>query len=174
MSRSNPIRTVSRAVGLTAVSLALVACGSGEPPEAEAADVVEAAAETSVDETAYGFDDIDMDGDSELDADEFHEWYESPASASEVEPGLAEDPATDDQTGSLDAVVLVDALYEARDVDVGEPDWVEGFDWQEKVAEVRLTRQQIENRPEFEPGAPVNREYETRLHDYYGRPVYCD
>lgn len=54
------------------------------------------------------------------------------------------------------------------------PQWVGGFDWQEKAARVDLTRAQIESSPKFEPGAPVNRAYETRLYDYYGRPVYWD
>lgn len=54
------------------------------------------------------------------------------------------------------------------------PQWIEGFDWQKKLAHVDLTREQIENSPEFEAGAPVNREYEARLYDYYGRPVYWD
>jgi len=39
---------------------------------------------------------------------------------------------------------------------------------------VELTRRQIENSPESEPGAPVDRAYEARLYDYYGRPVYWD
>ena len=31
---------------------------------------------------------------------------------------------------------------------------------------------QIEKSPEWNPAEAVNREYETRLYDYYGRPVY--
>lgn len=52
------------------------------------------------------------------------------------------------------------------------PQGVEGFDWKERLARIELIREQIQNSPKFEPGAPVNREYETRLYDYYGRPVY--
>lgn len=54
------------------------------------------------------------------------------------------------------------------------PQWIEGFDWEEKLAHVERTREQIESSPDFEAGAPVNREYEARLYDYYGRPVYWD
>jgi stress response protein YsnF len=35
-----------------------------------------------------------------------------------------------------------------------------------------MTRDQIKNSPEFDPAAPVNRAYEERLFDYYGRPKY--
>jgi hypothetical protein len=35
-----------------------------------------------------------------------------------------------------------------------------------------MPRQKIKNSPEWNPSAPINREYEARLYDYYGRPVY--
>jgi hypothetical protein len=34
------------------------------------------------------------------------------------------------------------------------------------------SREMVENSPEFDPSATVNREYELRLYDYYGRPKY--
>jgi len=37
---------------------------------------------------------------------------------------------------------------------------------------VNLTKEQIENSPVYDPSAPVNRDYEERLYDYYGRPKY--
>ena len=36
--------------------------------------------------------------------------------------------------------------------------------------DVTLTQEQILHCPEFCPDAPVNRQYEERLYDYYGRP----
>lgn len=71
------MRTTSsfrRIPALTLVGAVLMAgCGDAEArdpaPLDEPLDPV-------VTETAYGFDDIDMDGDSELDADEIHEWAE--------------------------------------------------------------------------------------------------
>ncbi len=50
--------------------------------------------------------------------------------------------------------------------------WVEGFDWHRGVAEVNLTKEQIEKSPDFDAHAPVNRAYETQLFDFYGRPYY--
>jgi hypothetical protein len=36
---------------------------------------------------------------------------------------------------------------------------------------VDLSRQKIKDSPEWNPETAVNREYETRLYDYYGRPA---
>jgi hypothetical protein len=52
------------------------------------------------------------------------------------------------------------------------PAWVNRVDWAEHVVRVDLSRAQVEGSPEFDPTAPVNREYEARLYDYYGRPCY--
>jgi hypothetical protein len=37
---------------------------------------------------------------------------------------------------------------------------------------VDLTREQIKAGPEYDASRPVERDYESRLHDYYGRPGY--
>jgi hypothetical protein len=37
---------------------------------------------------------------------------------------------------------------------------------------VDLTREQIKASPEYDASRPVERDYESRLHDYYGRPGY--
>jgi len=37
---------------------------------------------------------------------------------------------------------------------------------------VDLTVEQIRLGPEYDPSAPVNREYEIQLYDFYGRPKY--
>lgn len=76
--------------------------------------------------------------------------------------------AVDDEVGHVEDLIVDDGKV------IVSPQWIEGFDWEKKLAHVGLTREQIENSPEFEAGAPVNREYETRLYDYYGRPVYWD
>lgn len=54
------------------------------------------------------------------------------------------------------------------------PQWVRKVDWAESEVIVDLSREQIENSPEFDPSVPVNRDYEVRLYDYYGRPVYWE
>jgi hypothetical protein len=37
---------------------------------------------------------------------------------------------------------------------------------------VEVARETVKGSPEFHPAELVNREYETRLYDYYGRPKY--
>lgn len=54
------------------------------------------------------------------------------------------------------------------------PQWASRLDWDEKKVHVDLSRQAIKDSPEWDPSAAVNREYESRLYDYYGRPVYWD
>jgi hypothetical protein len=53
------------------------------------------------------------------------------------------------------------------------PDWwIKDISWADSEVVVDVTRDLIEGSPEFDPAYPVNREYETRLYDYYGRPKY--
>lgn len=52
------------------------------------------------------------------------------------------------------------------------PAWVESFDWSKRQVHVDLTKDSIANAPEFDPNLPINRAYEERLYDFYGRPRY--
>jgi hypothetical protein len=49
---------------------------------------------------------------------------------------------------------------------------VDATDYPNRSIAVRLTRKLIEDNPEYDPDAPVNRQYEEVLYDYYGRPRY--
>ncbi len=52
------------------------------------------------------------------------------------------------------------------------PSWIESVEWLESKVRIDMMSESIKAAPEFDPTAPVNREYETRLYDFYGRPVY--
>lgn len=52
------------------------------------------------------------------------------------------------------------------------PDWIKNISWADSEVFVNVTKEMIKSSPEFDPAAPVNREYEARLYDYYGRPKY--
>jgi hypothetical protein len=52
------------------------------------------------------------------------------------------------------------------------PDWIEQVSWNDSKFYVDLPRELIKDSPEYDPAAPVNRQYEARLYDYYGRPKY--
>jgi hypothetical protein len=50
--------------------------------------------------------------------------------------------------------------------------WITQVSWTESKVHVDVLREAVKNSPEYDPSAPVNREYETHLYDYYGRPKY--
>ncbi len=49
-------------------------------------------------------------------------------------------------------------------------DWIDQISWLDRKVSIGLTRDQLKSSPEFDPRAPVNREYEQLLYDFYGRP----
>jgi uncharacterized protein YrrD len=51
-------------------------------------------------------------------------------------------------------------------------DWITHFTWEDSLAHVDLTQEQVQNAPIFDPRLPVNRAYEIQLYDFYGRPTY--
>lgn len=52
------------------------------------------------------------------------------------------------------------------------PEWVKDIDWRNRTVWVDVPRQTIKECPPYDPAAPVNREYEVQMYDYYGRPKY--
>lgn len=51
-------------------------------------------------------------------------------------------------------------------------DWITHFTWEDQLAHVDLTQEQVKNAPDFDSRLPVNRAYEIQLFDFYGRPSY--
>jgi hypothetical protein len=51
-------------------------------------------------------------------------------------------------------------------------EWAQRISWADKQVMVDVTRQAVEDSPRFHPEEPINREYETMLYDFYGRPRY--
>lgn len=52
------------------------------------------------------------------------------------------------------------------------PHWIECVDWETSEVFVDLTRDAIRKSPEFDPSQPVSVDYESALHDHYGRPKF--
>jgi hypothetical protein len=50
--------------------------------------------------------------------------------------------------------------------------WITRVSWTERKVHVDVLREAVKNSPKYVPSAPVNREFETRVYDYYGRPKY--
>ncbi|MGD0839129.1 MAG: PRC-barrel domain-containing protein [Polyangia bacterium] len=51
------------------------------------------------------------------------------------------------------------------------PHWANKISWSQRKIFVDLSRQKIKESPEWNAETAINREYEERLYDYYGRPV---
>jgi hypothetical protein len=94
--------------------------------------------------------------------------------------------AKDDQVGHVEDFILDDETWILRYMVVDTrnwlpgrkvlvtPSWIDSVDWEEYKVSVDLTRDQVQNSPEYDPSAPVNRKNEERLYDFYGRPKYWD
>jgi hypothetical protein len=52
------------------------------------------------------------------------------------------------------------------------PQWVVSVDWHEGRLYVNHTKTEVENSPEYDPRAPLERTYERDLHRHYGYPEY--
>ncbi|MCC7496137.1 MAG: PRC-barrel domain-containing protein [Bryobacterales bacterium] len=51
-------------------------------------------------------------------------------------------------------------------------DWIRNVSWADQVVTVDVSRDQILRSPVYNSAEALNREYETRLYNYYGRPKY--
>jgi hypothetical protein len=92
--------------------------------------------------------------------------------------------ARDRDIGHVDDLIVEDRSWILRYIVVDTRNWLPGRHvlvapnwfteilWAERSIRTDLTAEQIENSPEYNPGAPINREYEQQLYDFYGRPVY--
>ena len=92
--------------------------------------------------------------------------------ASDGEIGHVEDFIVDDEVWSLRYIVVDTRNWLPGRKVLVSPQWAETVDWAEEKLWVDLSTDSIKDSPEYDPLAPVNREYERKLYDYYGRPVY--
>ena len=53
-----------------------------------------------------------------------------------------------------------------------DPNWVDSVNWADRSVAVRMTREQIENSPEYDPLDPNFRDYEKSIYDHYKFPYY--
>lgn len=51
-------------------------------------------------------------------------------------------------------------------------DWVTEVNWAERKVQVKVKRQQVQESPEYDPQATLERAYESRLHEHYFFPTY--
>jgi hypothetical protein len=94
--------------------------------------------------------------------------------------------AKDGEIGHVEDFIVDDASWAIRYMAVDTRNWIPGkkvlvaptwitdIEWAEGKVHVDLTRKLMKNGPEYDPRTLVNREYEIRLYDYYGRPKYWE
>ena len=93
---------------------------------------------------------------------------------------------TDESIGHVDDFIVDDETWEIRYLVIAtgmawfgkkvlvSPFWATRVSWEENTIHVGVTRQQVLDCPAWDPEAGVNRSYEERMYDFYGRPVYWD
>ncbi len=92
--------------------------------------------------------------------------------ATDEEIGHVDDVIVDDETWSIRYLVVDTSNWGmGKKVLIAQP-WLQGISWADRKVAITLPKDAILESPEWLPGQPVNREYEMRLYDYYGRPAY--
>ena len=91
---------------------------------------------------------------------------------------------TDGEIGHVEDFIVDDEDWAIRYVVVDTRNWLPGrkvlvsarwipeVSWRRREVYVDLTQDEIKSAPEWDPDVPLDREYETRLHEHYGRPPY--
>jgi sporulation protein YlmC with PRC-barrel domain len=86
--------------------------------------------------------------------------------------GTIKDVILDDQDGRIRYIAVDTKPWRPGGDVLVSPDWVKEIDWSEAEARVDLPRDRVKNCPAYNPDEPINREYEARMYDFYGRPKY--
>jgi hypothetical protein len=92
--------------------------------------------------------------------------------------------ATDGEIGHLDGFVIDNETWAIRYIEVATRNWLPGkkvlvargwierVSWMDSKVYAGLSREAIKEAPEYLVSRPITREYESRLHEHYGRPPY--
>ncbi len=86
--------------------------------------------------------------------------------------GHIEDFVLDDATWAVQYLVIDTSNWWFGKKVLVSPTWARRISYEDRRVYLEMSRQMIKDSPEWDMNAPVNREYEARLYDYYGRPVY--
>ncbi len=86
--------------------------------------------------------------------------------------GHVDDFILDDESWAIRFLVIDTSIWWFGKKVLVAPQWAESVSWVDRTIQLDISHADVEKSPEWNPGAPVNRELEHRLYDYYGRPVY--
>ncbi len=94
--------------------------------------------------------------------------------AQDGEIGQVDDFILDDSDWNVRYLVIRTGVwFRGKDV-LLSPDWVERISFEGSEVFVNLPRSAIKDAPAFDAVAPLDRAFEERLHDHYGRKGYWD
>lgn len=92
--------------------------------------------------------------------------------ASDGEIGHVADVIFDDEDFAIRYLVVDTRNWLPGRKVLVSPVWIFDINWSEHDVFTDLPRETIKHSPEYDPTTPVNRDYEEKLYDYYGRPAY--
>lgn len=92
--------------------------------------------------------------------------------AADGEIGHVEDFIVDDEAWAIRYVAVDTRNWLPAKKVLVSPRWISRISWTEARMHVDPGRDEIKGAPAFDPLAPIDREYETRLHEHYGRTPY--
>jgi hypothetical protein len=94
--------------------------------------------------------------------------------------------ALDDEIGHVDDFIIDEGSWSVRYLQIDTSNWIGGKTvllatrWIQRIdpadgkIHVDVTKDRIEDSPQFDPGKPIDRGFEERLHQHYGLPAYWD
>ncbi len=88
--------------------------------------------------------------------------------------GHVDDFIVDNETWAIRYLVIDTSNWRFGKKVLIAPPWATRVNWSERSVYVNMPRQAIKDSPEWSTYAAVNREYETRLYEYYRRPTYWE
>ena len=94
--------------------------------------------------------------------------------------------ALDGEIGHVDDFVIDEATWSVRYLQIDTSNWIGGKTvllatrWVQRIdpadgkLHVEVTKERIENSPQFDVAQPIDRVFEERLHQHYGLPAYWE
>jgi hypothetical protein len=85
--------------------------------------------------------------------------------------GRVDDFIADDEDWSIHYMTVATGNWLPGKRVLIEPRWIRSFSPDSKQVSLYVSREDVTSSPEYDPRAPVNRQYEARRYDYCGRPM---
>jgi hypothetical protein len=92
--------------------------------------------------------------------------------ATDREVGHVEDFLVEDETWCIRYLLVDTGNWLPGHKVLLSPLWVVSADWKKRRVRVDVSDRQVKDSPAYDPKAPLERKYETRIFDHYGRRTY--